>query len=97
MAPHHNTAVRSLLTNFFRRKTVYISADWLVRFGRNATQFRPKEDTGNAFYWCFVPSSEALPQLIRLKLWENTQLMPRLRGVQLSCAKYKHTKQKVLK
>lgn len=68
MAPHHNTAVRSLLTNFFRRKTVYISADWLVRFGRNATQFRPKEDTGNAFYRCFVPSSEALPQHIRLNV-----------------------------
>ncbi len=66
MAPHHNTAVRSLLTNFFRRKTVSVSAGWLVRFGRNATQFRPKEDTGNAFYLCFVPSSEALPQLIRL-------------------------------
>lgn len=73
MAPHHNTAVRSLLTNFFRRKTVYISAGWLVRFGRNATQFRPKEDTGNAFYRCFVPSFEALSQRIRLKWWENTQ------------------------
>ena len=64
MAPHHNTAVRSLLTNFFRRKTVSVSAGWLVRFGRNAIQFRPKEDTGNAFY----PSSEALPQHIRLNV-----------------------------
>lgn len=68
MAPHHNTAVRSLLTNFFRRKTVSVSAGWLVRFGRNAIQFRPKEDTRNAFYWCFVPSSEALPQHIRLNV-----------------------------
>lgn len=68
MAPHHNTAVRSLLTNFFRRKTVSVSAGWLVRFGRNAIQFRPKEDTGNVFYWCFVPSSEALPQHIRLNV-----------------------------
>lgn len=68
MAPHHNTAVRSLLTNFFRRKAVSVSADWLVRFGRNAIQFRPKEDTENAFYWCFVPSSEALPQHIHLNV-----------------------------
>lgn len=35
---------RLVLTNFFRPKSTSISADWLMRFGRNATPFRRKKN-----------------------------------------------------
>lgn len=90
MAPHHNTAVRSLLTNFFRRKAVSVSAETQFNFGRkNTPEMR------------FIGVLFHLPRrclnTYASMWWENTQLMPQLRGVQPSCAKYNHTKQKVLK